>query len=100
VESLLHRHHSRQWQLEDLPAAARLAARTQAAVVDVDSLDARDAWEAERVRDAHADLVVAGVRRLVAEQEQVERLRSLPDGLGQRGGRRLRVPVVSVRLEK
>src|SRR3989442_1180117 len=50
--------------------------------------------------DPNADLIIAGVRRLVSEQEQVERLRPRPDGLDQRGGSRLRIPVLSVRLEE
>ena len=52
------------------------------------------------MRDADADLVVAGVGRLVSEQEEIESLVACLDRVGERGGRRLRAPVAPVGLEK
>src|SRR5262245_24551751 len=105
-EALLHAEDGRERQLVRLPAAARrLPPREDRAtiVAEPQLLDPADDRPAQRHGDAHADLVVARVGRLVAEHDQVEgavdgllRLDRLLD----RGRRRDGIPLAAVRLEQ
>ena len=70
-----------------LDAGLGFAAGHQGSLLNVDALDAVDDRPAERVGDAHPHLVVACVRRLVAEQDEIERSVSgldVDDGCGDR----------------
>src|SRR5438093_1671591 len=106
VEALLDPEDRREGEVERLPAAARrLAPREHlaAVVAEPDLLDPVDHRPPERHGDPHADLVIAGVGNLVAEQEQVElpvrRLLCL-DRLGDDPGGRHRVPLRAARFEQ
>ena len=90
-------------QLEQLVTAAELAPGPDRRVGELEMLDAGDARPAECVRDTDADLVVTGVGRLVAEQDEVVRLvvgLVAPDGVDDRVGRRDRPPFPAVGLEQ
>ena len=73
VDPLAHGDDRGERQLEDLPAARRLATADRDPVADLERLHAADERQAEGDRDPDPDLVVAAVGRLVAEQEQVVR---------------------------
>ena len=92
VEPLEHGQHRRQRHLVDVAAVAGLALAAHPRALDGDPLQAGDDRHAERVRDADPDLVAARVRRLVPEQDQVERLLAA-HRLDDRARRRLRVPL-------
>ncbi len=73
IEPFLHADDGRQCEPVHLESGFALAARGEHAVGHVDGLDAVDDRTPERPGDSHADLKVAGVGRLVAEQHDVER---------------------------
>ena len=103
VQALLHRQDRRHRQLEHLPTAARLAPGDHPSVRRLDRLDARHDRPAQGGRHPDPHLEVAGIGRLVAEQEQVERLALRLEGadrVDDRRGRCHRVPVGAVGLEQ
>ena len=73
VESLEHRHHGRKRQHVHVAASWYLLLAADRVTLDGDSFEAGRRGAAQRVRDPDADLVVAGVGRLVAEEDEVER---------------------------
>ena len=99
VEPLEHGDHRGQRQLVDVAAAADLLLAADDAAVDDDALEPGRAGPAERVRDAQPDLEAAGVGRLVAEEDQVERARGGlvgADRLDDRARGRLGIPLLAV----
>jgi hypothetical protein len=102
VDALLHRQHRRKRDVEDLPAPAGLTACRHTFAGHLDLLHARHDRPGQRVRHPDADLVPAGVGRLVPEQDQVERLAGGFLGAhhvqdGRRGG--AAVPLLAARTE-
>ena len=73
VDPLFDRDHGRQPELEQLVPAPELPSCPEGRLLDLEVLDARGTRPPEGVGDADADLVVAGVGRLVAEQDEVVR---------------------------
>ena len=73
VEAFPDREHRGQRQLGRLPAGVGLPPDAHLPGLGLESLDARDAGQVERVGDADADLVAGAVSRLVAEEDQVVR---------------------------
>jgi hypothetical protein len=70
------------------------------AVLDGQTLEAGHDRQTERVRDPDADLVVAGVGGLVAEQDQVERAAGgllRPDRVDDRAGGRAECSAIQTR---
>src|SRR6478735_7229729 len=100
VQALQHRQHGRERRLVHVARAADVALAADRAVAQLDLLQAGDDRQAERMPDADPDLVAGGIGRLVAEEEEVERLRLCADGLDDRTRRRLRVPVLALRLQQ
>ena len=98
VDPLLDRDHGGSGTSKTSQPPAASPPRDRQAAVDLDPLDPGHAGQAERRRDAHRHLVAAGVRRLVAEQQQVEA--SLRHRVGDRGGGRGRVELLAVRLQQ
>ena len=97
VEPLLHGHDGRERDAVDVTAARHLLLAAQAAVLERDGLHARHARPAQGMRHPDPDLVVAGVGRLVAEEDDVVLGARLPlgrDRVDDRGGRRLPVELV------
>ena len=83
-------------QLVHLVARIGLAASHDAALGDIDALDAVHDRAAERIRHPDADLEVAAVGGFVAEQDEVEfpaGCLELPHCVGDRGRSALRIPV-------
>src|SRR3954466_11051422 len=102
VETLLDGDHRRQRYVVDVTAGGRLLLAADAVVLHGDALDAGHAGAPQRVRDADADLVVAGVGRLVAEEDQIELAARRPLGLDRGDDRRRRGLAVELvgRLEQ
>ena len=82
----------------DVAPCGDLLLAAHAAVCDRQPLQPRDDRQAERVGDPDPDLKVAGVRRLVAEHDQVEGIPCLfgcsADRIDERKSRRLCVPLL------
>ena len=99
VQPFEHGQHRRQRSLVHVARPADVALAAHAALAGLDLLQPGDDRESERVRDADPDLEARGVRRLVAEEEKVERLLGA-DRLDDRRRGRLRVPLLALRLEQ
>ena len=97
VQAFEHRQHRGQRHLVHVARAAGVALDARAAVAMLDLLQPGHDRQPERIRDADPHLVVARIRRLVAEQQQVERLLAA-HCVDDRSRGRLRIPLGSVRL--
>ena len=102
VQPLEHGDDRGQRQDVDVASACDLLLAAHRLAVDADALEPGRHGSPEGVRDADSDLEVARVGRLVPEDDEVEgpvRRLVAADGVDDRGGRRLRVPLLSVRDE-
>ena len=100
VDALLDGDHGRQGQRIGLLDAAVLPPGHHAVVGYRQVLDPGGDRPAELVRQPDADLVVAGVGRLVAEQHQVVRMRPDLGRDGRRGRDRAEFPAVGLQQHR
>ena len=102
VDPFLHGQHAGQGQFEEFVAPAELATGPQRFVTQFKILDAAYAGSGQGVGDANAHLVVTGIGRFVAEQDEVEGtlvLFQLAHGRDDGPGRGDGVPFTAVGLE-
>ena len=103
VDPLLDPDRGRDRQLVGLASGVGLALDAHAVTVEAQTFRTAHHRTPERVRDPDPDLEAAGVGRLVAEQDQVERTAfglGFDDGVSERAGGALRVPLVVADVEQ
>src|SRR4029077_5014300 len=102
VQALFDRQHRRKRNQIDVPAAVHLLLAPHRGAVHLHSLQARDAWAAQRTRHPQPDLETARICGFVAEEDEVERSRRgfvRANRTDNRSRRRLRVPLAAIGLD-